>query len=160
MFINQINQLKTAPADLSKLSNVVKNNVVKKTAYDKLVKDVNAIHTTDTSDLVRKAGYDTNIDEIQKKIPVHYKYITATEYSKLTKESFAGRLKQANLSSKNDIADFVKKTDFDVKLRQINNKVTSNKLRHAGTAKKLNDSSAKLINYIDCILLCHVYVLE
>ena len=155
MFVNQINQLKTAPADLSKLSNVVKNNVVKKTVYDKLVKEVNAIHTTDTSDLD-----DTNIDEIQKKIPVHYKYITATEYNKLTKESFAGRLKQANLSSKNDIADFVKKTDFDEKLRQINNKVTSNKLRHAGTAKKLNDSSTKLINYIDCILLCHVYVLE
>ena len=155
MFVNQINQLKTAAADLSKLSNVVKNNVVKKTVYDKLVKEVNAIHTTDTSDLD-----DTNIDEIQKKIPVHYKYITATEYNKLTKESFAGRLKQANLSSKNDIADFVKKTDFDEKLRQINNKVTSNKLRHAGTTKKLNDSSTKLINYIDCILLCHVYVLE
>ena len=40
------------PADLSKLSNVVKNDVVKKTVYDKLVTKVNYV---DTSDFVLKA---------------------------------------------------------------------------------------------------------
>ena len=34
------------PADLSKLSNVVKNDVVKKTEYDKLVAKANGIDTT------------------------------------------------------------------------------------------------------------------
>ena len=38
-----IGKLKTTPADLSKLSNVVKNNVVKKTEYNELAKKVNAI---------------------------------------------------------------------------------------------------------------------
>ena len=41
-----INKLVPVPVDLSKLSDVVKNYVVKKTVYDKLVAKVNS---TDTS---------------------------------------------------------------------------------------------------------------
>ena len=33
------------------------------------------------------------------------------------KEDFTARLKKANLASKNDISDFVKKADFDNKLK-------------------------------------------
>ena len=44
-------KLATLPVDLSKLSNVVKNNVVKNTVYDKLVAKVNNI---DTSGLVKR----------------------------------------------------------------------------------------------------------
>ena len=40
--------------NLSKLSDVVKNDVVKKTEYNELVKKVNNIETTDNSDLVLK----------------------------------------------------------------------------------------------------------
>ena len=43
-------------------------------------------------------------------------------FHKLTKENFAERLTQANLGSKNDIVDFVKKTEFDEKLTNINKK--------------------------------------
>ena len=43
--------------DLSKLSNIVKNDVVKKTVCDKLVAKVNAI---DTSDFFLKTKYDTD----------------------------------------------------------------------------------------------------
>ena len=50
---------------------------------------------------------------------VHDKYITTQEFNKLTVENFAARLKQANLASKNDIADFIKQTDFDKKLRNL-----------------------------------------
>ena len=39
-----IEKLATVPVDLSKLSNVVKNDVVKKTVYDKLVAKVNNIN--------------------------------------------------------------------------------------------------------------------
>ena len=45
-------KLETTPVDLSKLSNVVKNDVAKKTEYYELVKNVNNINTTDTSNLV------------------------------------------------------------------------------------------------------------
>ena len=52
-----IDKLATVPADLSKLSDVVKNDVVKKTMYDKLVTKVDNI---DTSDFMLKTKYQTN----------------------------------------------------------------------------------------------------
>ena len=84
-----IDKLATIPVDLSKLSNVVKNDVVEKTVYDKLVAKVNNIDTSDfvlktnfntkftglknkipnTSGLVKKTGYNTKITEIENKIP-------------------------------------------------------------------------------------------
>ena len=41
-----VGKLKAVPVDLSKLSNVANNDVVKKTVYDKLVAKVNAIDTS------------------------------------------------------------------------------------------------------------------
>ena len=57
----------SAPVDLSKLSDVVKNDIVKKTAYGKLVAKVNSI---DTSAFVSKNRYDTYKSEIENKIAV------------------------------------------------------------------------------------------
>ena len=54
------------PVDLSKLSDVVKNDVVKKAAYDKLVAKVNNI---DTSESALKSKYQTDKAELEKKIP-------------------------------------------------------------------------------------------
>ena len=50
---------------MSKLSDVVKNDVVKKTVYDKLVAKVNSI---DTSGFVLKTKYDTDKSEIENKM--------------------------------------------------------------------------------------------
>ena len=52
--------------DLSKLSNVVKNDVVKKTVCNKLVAKVDNI---DTSDYVLKTKYSTDKTELENKIP-------------------------------------------------------------------------------------------
>ena len=49
-----IDKLAPVPVDLSKLSDVVKNDVVKKSVYDQLVAKVNNI---DTSDFVLKTKY-------------------------------------------------------------------------------------------------------
>ena len=46
--------------------NLVKNNVVKKTEYNKLVSKVNNI---DTSDFVLKTNYNTKITGLENKIP-------------------------------------------------------------------------------------------
>ena len=54
-------KLAPVPVDLSKLSDVVKNDVVKKTVYDKLVAKVDDV---DTSDFVLKTTYNT--DRIRK----------------------------------------------------------------------------------------------
>ena len=54
-----IDKLTPVPGDLDKLSNVVKNDVVKKTEYDKLVAKVNGI---DNTNFVSK----TKMDQILK----------------------------------------------------------------------------------------------
>ena len=81
-----IDKLVPVPVDLSKLSDVVKNDVVKKDVYDKLVTKVNNINTSgfalktkydtelenkipDTSGLVKKTDYNTKITETEGKIP-------------------------------------------------------------------------------------------
>ena len=58
-------KLVAVPVDLSKLSDVVKNDILRKTVCDKLVAKVNNIYTTD---LVLKTKYDTDKSELEKKI--------------------------------------------------------------------------------------------
>ena len=53
------------PVDMSKLSDVVKNNV-KKTVYDKLVAKGDNI---DPSDFLLKTNYNANKTKSEKKIP-------------------------------------------------------------------------------------------
>ena len=61
------------PVDLSKLSDVVKNDVIKKTEYNKLVTKV---YNIDTTNFVKKTNYEKDgsdfedkINKIDKKIP-------------------------------------------------------------------------------------------
>ena len=86
----------------------------------------------------KKTGYNTKINETEKRITDHNqdKYITTSEFNKWTRKNFAARSKQANLASKSNIADFVNMADIDNKLRDI----TSNK-------NELNKLSKKLKQY-------------
>ena len=93
------------PADLSKLRNVVKNDVVKKTVYNKLVTKVNNI---DTSDFAIKNNYNTKITELENKIP---------DISNLG-------TKPALTTIENKIPDFsnlVKKIDYNTKITNTEN---------------------------------------
>ena len=76
------------------------------------LKKINAIQTTDASNLVKKTDFNTKINESEKKFTDHghsNKYITTQEFNKLTSENFAARLAEANLASKNYIAALVKR---------------------------------------------------
>ena len=57
-----IDKLAPVPVDLSKLSGIVKNDVVKKAVYDKLVAKVNNI---DINDLVLRRKYNTDKTELE-----------------------------------------------------------------------------------------------
>ena len=59
-----IDKLVPVPLDLSKLSDVVKNDVVKKNVYDKLV-----AKSIGTSAFVLKTKNDTDKTELEKNIP-------------------------------------------------------------------------------------------
>ena len=86
-----IDKLKTVPNDLAKLSNVVKNDVVKKTSYNTLKIKVDAI---DTSGFVTRIKFatDTNtlddkIDKIEMKIPDVTKLATKSNVTYLITEA-------------------------------------------------------------------------
>ena len=49
------------------------------------------------------------------------KYITTPKFNRLTTENFKARLAKS---------DLVTKTDFDTKLQDINERITSNKTKH------------------------------
>ena len=83
-----VDKLETVPVDLSKLSNVVDNEVVKKTIHNKLVAKVNNI---DTSGFVLKTKYDTDKSDLEKKISYAHKKIVI----------LVGLLKKDRLQCKN-----------------------------------------------------------
>ena len=84
-----VEKLKTVPIDLSKLSNVINNDVVKKTVSDILVTKVSNI---DTSGFLLKTKYDTDKSDLEKKMHDANKNIhdtsglvEKTNYVKITK---------------------------------------------------------------------------
>ena len=184
-----IDKLTPVPNDFAKLSNAVKNDVVKKTEYNKLLTKADNIDTTgfvlktkydtvksdlekkisnadkkipdtsslvkktdnnseitvvegkipsisglatssaltavenkipNVSNLVKKTNYNTKISETEGKINNHNhdKYITTSEFNRLTAQNFQARLKQANIITKRDLdAEFKK---LVTELLQIN----------------------------------------
>ena len=79
-------KLKTVPIDLAKLSNVVKNDVVKKTDYNALKSKVDDI---DVSRYLGKTKYETDgkanydkIDAVQKKIPIVTDFATTARFNR------------------------------------------------------------------------------
>ena len=78
-----IDKLAPVPVDLGKLNDVVKNDVVKKAVYDKLVANKDNI---DTSDFVLKTKYQTDKRELENKIPYCSGLVKTTDYNtKITK---------------------------------------------------------------------------
>ena len=131
-----IDKLTLVPVDLSKLSDGVKNDIVKKTEYNKLVAILNNIDTAgfvlqttydadksslatnlaltavenkipDVSSLVKKTNYDTKLSDIEKKI-AHNNH---DKY--ITAQEFNKLITDNKLNNK---------TDFDVKLARLSKK--------------------------------------
>ena len=108
--------------DLSKLSDAVKNDVVKKDVYDKLVAKVNSI---DTSGFVLKTKYDTDISELENKTPDISGLVKKTDYdSKITDieakiPDVSGLATETALTAVEnkilDVSNLVIKTDYNIK---------------------------------------------
>ena len=73
-----IDSLVPVPVDLSKLSDAIKTDDVKKAVYDKLAAKVNNI---DTSTFVLKTNYDRDKSEIENKIPDTSGLVKKTDYN-------------------------------------------------------------------------------
>ena len=124
-----IDKLLPVPVDLSKLSDAVKNNAVKKDVYDKLVAKVNSI---DTSGFVLKSKYAADKSELENKIPDTSGFVKKTDYDSKISE-IEGKIPHVtNLATKTalttvknkipDVSNSVKKTDYVTKVTGIENK--------------------------------------
>ena len=125
-------KLKTVPVDLAKLSNVVKNDVVKKTEYNKLVTKVDNIDTTnfvkktkyekdrtdfedkieipDVTNLVKKTDFNTKVTEIEDKVPDVSSLVTKSALTVVENKI-------------PEVSSLVKKTDFNTKVTEIEGKI-------------------------------------
>ena len=125
------------PVDLSKLSHLLKNDVVKKDVFDQLVAKVNTIPLSniDTTDFVLKTKYNIDETELEKKIPDTSGLVRKTDYdAKIT--AIKGKIPDvSNLVTKfslttvenkiSDVSNLVKKTDYDAKVTEIENKLNN-----------------------------------
>ena len=135
-----IDKLTPVPNDLATLSNVVKNDVVKKTEYNKLVTKVDNI---DTTNFVLKIKYEKDgsdfedkISKTDKKIPDVSSLVKKTDYSsKITElENKISDIK--NLASKTEVTvvenkipevtNLVTKTDYAAEITKITNGYVTN----------------------------------
>ena len=124
-----IEKLAPVPVALSKLSDVVKNDVVKKTVYDKLVAQVDNL---DTSDFILTTKYNIDKTELEKKIPYISGLVRKTEYNtKITElenkipdiRNLAIKTALTAVESKVlSVSNLVEKTDYNTKVTEIENK--------------------------------------
>ena len=144
-----VDKLKTVPVDLSKLSNVVKNEAVNKTVYDKLVAKVNNI---DTSGLVLKTKYDTDKSDLEKKIPDTSGLARKTDYNSKISEIESKILSISVLATTSaltavenkipDVSSLVKKTDCNTKISEIDKKVIEHNHDKYITTPEFNNLAA------------------
>ena len=131
-------KLKTVPDDLAKLSNVVKNDVVKKTDYNTLKSKVDSI---DVSKYVGRTKYETDgkaiydkIDAVEKKILVltdfvttarfnHEKNLLATKAALTTVESKIPDV--STLATKTSLSSLLPVSTFNSKVTELGGKVTT-----------------------------------
>ena len=150
-----IDKLVPVPADLSKLSYVVKNNVVNKDVYDKLVAQVNSIDTSwfalktkcdtdkselenktpDTSGLAKKTDYDSKITDIEGKIPDISCLATKTALTTVENKI-------------PDVNNLVKKTGYNTKVTEIENKLSNHNHDKYITAPEFNKLAADVFKQV------------
>ena len=138
-----IDKLKTVPDDLAKLSNVVKNEVVKKTDFS-------------ADDYVKKTKYsgdinslDDKIDKVEKKIP----YVSSLE----TKRNITTLIKNLNDRIDNmKIKEYAKKTSlsgymltstFNTKSTELENKIKDADIIAKSAVTKANSIKSNLNDY-------------
>ena len=135
-----VDKLKTVPDDLTKLSNVVKNKVVKKTDFS-------------ADDYVKKTKFsgdinslDDKIDKVEKKIPDVSSLETKRNVTTLIKnlDNRIDNLKIKEYAKKTTLSNYMLTSDFNTKSSKLENKI-KDAVTKANTVKRdLNDYAKKI----------------
>ena len=123
-----IDKLKTVPADLAKLSNVVKNDVVKITDYNTKVTSIEIQIAGVTKNTLDNLGdittLENKIDTVDKKIP-----------------DISG------LATKTSLTSYLKTATFNSKVTEVENKIKATDIIAKSANTKVNTIRSDLIGY-------------
>ena len=123
---SDIDKLVPVPVDLSKLSDLVKNDVIKKDVCNKLVAKVDNINA---SGFVLKTKYDRDKSELENKIPDTSGLVKKNDYNTKITEIEGKNPDISNLATKTalttvenkipSVSNLVKNTNYDTKVTEI-----------------------------------------
>ena len=128
---------------------MVKDDVVKKTVYDKLVAKVTNI---DTSDFVLKTKYNTDKTELENKIPdvsnlAKKKNLTELENKIHDISNLARKTALTVVENKtHSVSDLAKKTDYNTKITDIKNKLNNHNHDKYVDTSEFNKLAADVFN--------------
>ena len=138
-----IDKLVPVSVDLSKLSDVVKNDVVKKAVYDKLVGQVNSI---DTSTFVLKTKYDTDKSKIENEVPDTSDLVKKTDYNAKITE-IEGKIPSiSGLATNAALTTAENKTYYNTKTSEIEKKLTDHDHDKYITTPEFNTLAVDVFN--------------
>ena len=139
-------KLKTVPADLAKLSNVVKNDVVKKTDYNTKVTniellnnkntldnlgDITKLKTVDTSNFVLKTKLASDVTTLENKIDTVDKKIPDI----------------SGLATKTSLTSYLQTATFNSEVTEVENKIKATDIIAKSAITKANTIKSNLTGY-------------
>ena len=139
-----VDKLKTVPDDLAKLSNVVKNEVVKKTDFS-------------AGDYVKKTKFsddinylDDKIDKVEKRIPdvssLEIKRIVTTLIKNL--DNRIDNLKIKEYAKKTSLSGYMLTSTFNSKSTELENKIKDADIIAKSAVTKANSIKSNLNDYV------------
>ena len=131
------------PDDLAKLSNVVKNEVVKKTDFSADNYVTRTKFSTDTNAL------DDKIDKVNQKIPDVSGLATTSSVTILVKDldDRIDKLKINDYAKKTSLANYMLTSDFNSKSNELENKLKSTDIIAKSAVTKANSVKSDLNDY-------------
>ena len=138
-----VDKLKTVPDDLANLSNVVKNEVVKKTDFSADNYVTRTKFSTDTNAL------DNKIDKVEKKIPDVSSLETKRNATTLIKnlDNRIDNLKMKEYAKKTSLSGYMLTSTFNTKSTELENKIKDADIIAKSAVTKANSIKSNLNDY-------------
>ena len=138
-----VNKLKTVPDDLAKLSNVVKNEVVKKTDFSADNYVTRTKFSTDTNAL------DDKIDKVDKKIPNVSNLATKSSVTILVRDLVdrIDKLKINDYAKQTSLTNYMLTSTFNSKSTESENKIKEADIIAKSAVTKANSIKKDLNDY-------------
>ena len=138
-----VDKLKTVPDDLAKLSNVVKNEVVKKADFSADTYVTRSKFSTDTNAL------DDKIDKVEKKIPDIRSFETKRNVTTLVNNlnNRIDNLKIKEYAKKTTLSNYMLTSDFNTKSTELESKIKDADIIAKSAVTKANSIKSDLNDY-------------